>query len=592
MNYLIVMPRLVQGSLSYYTFPLGLSYVSAALKGAGHDVSCLNLNNHDRTVAELIREAIDEQDADVVCSGGVSAHFAQVKEVFEAARAARGDVMTVVGGGLLSSEPELMMDALGTTYGVIGEGERTITELAAVLEQGGDPAVVDGLIFWDAEGNTQRTAARSPVKDLDELPRPDYAGFGIGRYLARRLPNDERHLFICDEPRELFIEGSRSCPFDCTFCYHPLGRRYRQRSLAGVIQEMQHWMEQYAVNIFTVLDELFSTRRDRVVEFCRLVKPLGVWWSVQMRVGDVDAELLQTMRDAGCYAIGYGLESGSPAVLESMNKKITVEQLERALELTYAAGIGVQGNFIFGDAAETRQTAAQTLALWLRSLRHGIWLTPIELYPGTALYEGAKQRGIITDPGEFIAQGCPLTNVSEMTPWEYQQMLLLMELLRQAFQPNPARLLGCEPAGLHQHRGEVLAITLECPHCREVTEYRNMSPGGFPRIGCRACYRRFDVPPLGAGLEWPANYDIARRYVYDTAHEEALLRFLTPGDGSWLVAQDVAIGGSEVAMSAIALLGLTLLIPKTYTLEQITRHQLPILLLDLENKAASLFRNS
>jgi len=111
MRTLIVVPRFVARKGDYYEFPLGLCYVSACLKHAGFEVECLNLNHTDEAPEQTVTRAVRSQDIDVVMSGGLSAHYWAVRQIFDAAREARPEILSVAGGGLVSSEPELMLDA-------------------------------------------------------------------------------------------------------------------------------------------------------------------------------------------------------------------------------------------------------------------------------------------------------------------------------------------------------------------------------------------------------------------------------------------------------------------------------------------------
>jgi radical SAM superfamily enzyme YgiQ (UPF0313 family) len=563
MKFLVVVPKFVGRPEQYYIFPLGLAYVSAALKSRGYSVECLNLNLYDVPPSQLIPIKIIEKRIDFLCTGGLSAHYAKVKEILDFARKAKPDITTIVGGGLLSSEPELMMRALGADFGVIGEGEETILELANALSNSQEYSSINGLIYRQSSGGWTTTSPRLPIQDIDSIPYPDYEGFEISKYLDMRLPNDERDLYPSDQPRPLFIISSRSCPYSCTFCYHPLGKMYRQRSLDSLFAEMEHWIKKYSINIFFIMDELFSLNRQRVVEFCKRIKPLGVKWQVQIRVDNVDKEMLAMMRDAGCYCISYGLESGSDIVLESMQKHIKVSQVIDALELTYEARIGVQGNFIFGDAAETKETAAETMGLWLKLKKHNVYMVPIEMYPGTEIYHNAVAAGIISDKLEFIAKGCYSINITKMSEPDYGRVLLLMYLLRESYQAIPARVLSCWEEGIHPFRGDVYAVQVLCPHCGSIVEYRNMSPLGYLKLGCRVCDRRFDLPPLNRHSVWPPNYVVASQYSFSDSHAEEIKKFLSTKNQGWPNAVGILDKRSTTQLKIVRLFGKYYLFPRS-----------------------------
>jgi len=113
------------------------------------------------------------------------------------------------------------------------------------------------------------------------------------------------------------------------------------------------------------------------------------------------------------------LESADNRVLESMGKKITVDQIENALRLTYEAGIPSAGNFIFGDIAETRETAMNTINWWIKNNHYNIGLNLISTYPGSKIYEHACENGIISDRIKFLKDGCPQVNISQMSDSDY-----------------------------------------------------------------------------------------------------------------------------------------------------------------------------
>jgi len=392
MNYLIIIPRFTYKG-DFYFFPLGIAYVSASLKKAGKNVVTLNLNQTDSPVSHVIHEAIKEHGIDVVLTGGLSGEYNRVKDVVLAARRVKEDIITVVGGGLVSSEPYVVMEGLCADIGVIGEGELTVCELADSLEKNLDLAGVDGLIYRK-NGHPHTTRARKEISDLASIPWPDYEGLGFSTYL-------DTISKISGNIRYVQMIASRSCPFDCTFCYHPLGKRYRQRSLDDFFRELDFMLPRFRIEYLSISDELFSLDRNRTRDFCERMKErverYGIGWDVQIRVDHVDKDLIDLLKYSGCHLISYGIESADNTVLKSMRKHITVEQIENALRLTREANIEIGGNFIFGDIEETWETANKTLEWWKNHREYLINLTHIRVMPGTHLYRFACEHGIIKD---------------------------------------------------------------------------------------------------------------------------------------------------------------------------------------------------
>ena len=421
MNYLLVMPKKLStgANTTSIIFPLGIAYVSAALKQGGYSVFTTNLDFPEGDTYSILQETMSANNIDVVCTGGLSLDCHKIKDVIDTARKINPKIITVVGGGIISSDPVTAMRVLDADIGVIGEGELTICELADALDNGKTYGNVPGLVYRDADHALITTARRKEIADLDSIPFPDFDGFNYGQWVD-------------------FFGGAgvllsdRSCPFRCTFCFHPTGEKYRQRSLDSIFKEIDYQMQRYHLRDIGLTSELFATSPQRVLDFCDRIKEYKISWSCCLRVTDVDADLLQRMRESGCCLVCYGLESADNSILKSMRKGIKVEQIKRALDLSYEAGISTDAsNFIFGDINENAQTVANTLKFWWQyNTKTHINLSLIQTYPGTYLYEYACQNGIITDKEQFLRDGCPIINVSKLSSSEFHELTSLVAELR------------------------------------------------------------------------------------------------------------------------------------------------------------------
>ena len=138
MNYLLVMPKKLStgASTTSIIFPLGIAYVSAALKQAGYRAFTANLDFPEGDNYSILRELMLANHIDVVCTGGLSLDCHKIREVIDIARKINPKIITVVGGGIISSDPETAMRVLDADIGVIGEGEHTMCELANALDNG------------------------------------------------------------------------------------------------------------------------------------------------------------------------------------------------------------------------------------------------------------------------------------------------------------------------------------------------------------------------------------------------------------------------------------------------------------------------
>lgn len=513
MNILIVIPKYSPLLFSRYEFPVGFAYISAVLKRAGHSVDLLNLNDYYGRpelngwdgLRMLLERACARREYLMVCTGGISPFYDFAKATVALVKEIAPAAVTVIGGGLLTSEPELVFDAIRPHFGVIGEGEETIVELAAAIAAGGPWHQVRGIVYRDASHRRVMTAARPAIEDLDSLPFPDYEGFDMEGYL-RQLPTDLYGSFTRDEPRGITVSASRSCPFKCSFCFHPIGNKYRSRSVDSLLSEIDHLVRKYRINTVAIADELFGFDKEYLKEFCRRIKPYRLDIVVQLHVSQVTPETIGLLKEAGCVFISFGIESASNAVLKGMHKNSTIEQIEQALRLTYEAGIQIQGNFIFGDASETPETAAETFAWWHDNRRYQINLSRVVGYPGSELWENAVKKGIITDKLAYIEKDCSRLwslNLSQLTDFEMLKVMQRVEYTDQQFR-LPAKVLSCRRTGVDYKKRALFSLEAQCPHCLSVVRYPSLHsrtlescepPFAVNRIGCRKCNQRFDLLP-------------------------------------------------------------------------------------------------
>jgi anaerobic magnesium-protoporphyrin IX monomethyl ester cyclase len=464
--------------------PIGLAYIAASAKSAGHHVDCCYFETEEDLLNELSR------GYDMLGTGGMSQHFKQIRRVVSLARGI--GTPTVVGGNIITSEPELMLDALKMNFGVIGQGEETIIDLLACLESSSAISEVDGLCYMEGD-RCVTTGSRCPSRELDSLPLPDWDGFQLDKSLDAMRPSDNLTLDVFDDPRLYNLVAARSCPFSCTFCYHPDGEKYRQRSVDSVMQELEVVVPRYRINIVSILDDLFAVDEGRVRDFCQKIRALAdrlgqeIRWSCQMRADGVNASLLAEMRDSGCYAVGYGLESYSATVLKSMKKRITPGQIKYAIEAAMDSGISVQGNFIFGDVAETMQTARETLDFWSENIDAMIGLGFIRACPGSAIYQHCIEHGVIESKLDHIANHLfDILNMTTMSDGEFGKLVQLVKAQHDQIAANRRVVLSERTAD---------SVTVRCPNCRQLTTFKNYptSPLFKAFMFCRHCRRRLLV---------------------------------------------------------------------------------------------------
>ena len=349
MNILLINPQLETWSPNRY-MPLGLLYIASNLRERRRDIT---ITVADLNISRLPRNLTD---FDIVGITGTITELNSVKKLTALIRRSCS-AKIVLGGALASSLPEMMMEYADTV--VVGEGENVDLVTETGIVRGAPPTDIDKIPF--------------PARDL--IPYKKYTS---------------NHFYTFGIPvrcKSTTMITSRGCPYRCTFCFKGLsGSKWRARTPENIIEEMDHLRNNYGYNGFIFNDDTFVLNRDRVIEFCKMVKQRCYFWYCNGRVNLMDEALLKTMGDSGCVGIAYGMESGNQPILDSIKKGITLEQISDAVRWTKEAGIHVTGYFILGLPAENKGTIEATLS-FARKLNldfYGFSLaTPL---PGTELY--------------------------------------------------------------------------------------------------------------------------------------------------------------------------------------------------------------
>jgi len=500
---LLVIPRYngFESADYSYIFPLGLGYISSVMKQAGYDVTILNLNHQNGTITDILNRWLDKEKYDIVATGHTGMGFSIIKKIKDVSRIHSSKPKIIIGGALITSEKELMFKTIEPDYAVYGEGEVTIVELLKCIEHKGDFGKVDGIIFKDEKGKMVITNQREPIKEINKIPFPDFEGLGYKEFLEHQFTNSWYYYNYYDFPRPLPILASRSCPYQCTFCYHSMGTKYRERTIDNVMEEIEFMIKKYNINTLIIYDDLFSANKERIFEFCRRMKKINdkrkqkIIWMCQISVLNVDDKMLRTLKESGCEILSYGFESFSEEVLKSMRKPITPKQIDHAFKSTIRAKINVQANFIFGDPAETVETSNRTLEYWKRECKGQVAILFIQPYPGSAIFNGCVKRGIIKNKLDYIKnhmnKNVVYNMTNSMTDKEINTLFKKMQKLGLKYHKfvTPTNIVK---------KNRRYEVTVKCPFCKETTTYKNyflQNQFIYATYGliCRSCNMHFNV---------------------------------------------------------------------------------------------------
>ena len=365
--------------------PLGLLYLAAALEQrTEHEVSVVDALAEELSYAQLT-EHVGSEQPDLIGVSVMTFTLLDAIQTVETARRAAPEAKIVLGGPHVHLYPRETVSLPGVDFALVGECEHTFVELVERLAEPGRWPEVPGLAFH-RDGEVVLNEKPGLIGDLDALPFPARDLVPFQRYtsvIARRQPITT--MFT-----------SRGCPYGCTFCDRPhLGKKFRARSAANVVDEMQACVEMGIPEIL-VYDDTFTVDRQRVLDICGEIQRRGLdlGWDIRARVDTVDAEVLAALKAAGCERIHYGVEAGSDHFMHVLRKGITVEQAERAFRLTRKAGIATLAYFMIGIPGETEADIHQTMRLARRLDPDFVHVTILTPFPGTAIYRQALDEGV------------------------------------------------------------------------------------------------------------------------------------------------------------------------------------------------------
>ena len=376
---------------------LGLLHLAAELRLHDYQPTIIESDIFDMTVEDVVAQVVEENPAYV----GITLFTVGVwcgAEIARKIKFALPNTTILVGGPHISSMAEETMERFREfDIAVLGEGEEILINLLHALETGGDLKQVTGLVFMekgDIHDKLIKTSSHSIDKNMDRLPMPAWD-------LLPDFPNAYRPA-IYDYPGGpvASLAASRGCPFHCKFCdTSTFGSAVRAYSAQRVFEILQSLQSQYGIKHIMFVDDLFTASRKRTTELCKLIINSGmkITWSCASRVDVVKPDLLQLMKQAGCWEISFGLESGSDELLKKMDKSAAVEKSREALKWTAEAGIRSKGLFMLGYPGENAETIAKTKA-FVKSVPLTIMnLTKFTPYPGSPIYRDMYKTNIRED---------------------------------------------------------------------------------------------------------------------------------------------------------------------------------------------------
>lgn len=331
-----------------------ITYLGSFLAKRGFTFDYVNLFHLEK---EKLAEKLTTQDVRTVAITTtlyVSPH--PIIEIVSFIRKHHPTVKIVIGGPYIANQAQMLdgpdQEALleyldGDIYVIGREGELTLTRILSALRDDGDLAAVPNLAYRKGAGFTF-----TPV-EVESNP------------LAENLV--DYTLFPPTDINEFVTtRTAKSCPFSCAFCGFPQrAGKYTYLDLDHVERELEHLAELGSVSTVTFLDDTFNVPKVRFRELLRMMirRDFGFRWNCFYRSDHGDADTIRLMAEAGCEGVFLGIESGSDAMLQRMNKTARRKDYLAALGVFNEVGISTYASLIIGFPGETDETVAETVSL-------------------------------------------------------------------------------------------------------------------------------------------------------------------------------------------------------------------------------------
>ena len=357
-----------------YQEPLNLGFLASYLELHNVPVTII-----DEQAGQDIMLEIDKFQPDIVAITSTTPTAPDAYRIADNCR--RKGIFTIMGGVHATIMPNEALQHVDKV--IVGEGELALFDLS--LDYNVNSSII----------------SRPYIKNIDDIPIPARHLMDMKFYLKTkdRIP-DSYLYFVPPNTRTASMITSRGCPYDCNFCHNTWRNMpCRYNSPDRVIDEIKHLIDDYKVRaIFFIEDNLFVNKK-RLISICELIKKekIDIIWGGNARVDNIDENILQVTKSAGCRQVTFGFESGSQNTLDMMNKGTTVKQNEDAINLCNKVGIIPQGTFMIGNVKETYEDVNKTKMFIENNKIESAGVCITIAYPGTKLWDWCKVNNKIPE---------------------------------------------------------------------------------------------------------------------------------------------------------------------------------------------------
>ncbi len=400
--------------------PLGLAFIAAAVKSAGHKVTVIDaiaekpdqytvykgdIEINGLTNMEIVGRI--PSDVDVI---GLHVMFTNNwlndRALIDSIGISFPEVPIIAGGEHITGMPErCLKQTKHLKVCVLGEGEETIIELLEKIQANEPLATVSGIAYRD-EDTIKMNPRRKRVKEVNNIKWPAWEYFPLESYREHELSYG-----VIKNELSLPIMATRGCPYECTFCSSPQmwGRNYYMRSPKDVADEIEYFQKLYKATNFDFYDLTAILNKNWIIEFCNelIERNIVITWQIPAgtRSEAIDQEVAHFLYKTGCRNITYAPESGSLEILKVIKKKVKLPNMLQSFYYTQKEGMSIKLNMLIGLPEEKHKHIWETLWFLIKASKagvHDIFPTVVVPYTGCELYARLEREGKINpDSDEY-----------------------------------------------------------------------------------------------------------------------------------------------------------------------------------------------
>jgi radical SAM superfamily enzyme YgiQ (UPF0313 family) len=394
-----------------------MTLINYLRKNGEEDVEFYHLDYLRPTLEEALEHIVAARPDIFAISAVVSTAYAYSKNLANAVKEALPDTLIILGGNMGASA-EVLLRKTAVDLVCLGEGEKVLLNMVRRAKESRNPLDfhdIKGLGYINAEGVFVNTGYEMPL-DNHQMYDVDWADLEKTGSLEHYMPvlstevslateafNDDPRIYEPERrgKRLAFLYTSKGCVSRCTFC-HRWDKGLRTIPIDIVMQRLDELVNKYNIGFIWIADENFGADRRWLKEFCKQIKKYNIIWIAGSRVTGVTPEFMAMLKESGCALYGYGIETGSERMLQVMEKKTTVEENYRAIDITHQFGINAVIALVLGMPGETPETIAETMKMCQHANTLSADMNPNDLsinyaqaLPGTSLYEYGRHNGLI-----------------------------------------------------------------------------------------------------------------------------------------------------------------------------------------------------